>query len=423
MAVPQPLNSPISAQPEWSQAQTLLEILSSLSYRNEDLDSYLQEIAVSVSHLLGLGWSVVTCCDQKNYQILASNISLGTEDNSFSLHGSLSGTVVKTGKVLTVSDTNVNSQHGSAPPGYRAYLGVPLKTPDEKVIGTICSFAKQPQFFSEESVKIVELFAERAAIAIDNYNLYRQQQDFNEALEIEVEKRTAQLREAQAQLIEKEKLAAIGQFASMIVHEIRNPATTITMGLTALKKLNFKPRDLLRLNLALEESQRLQNLLQEILLYAKPQIINSEAIELNKFLTNMLFSLRTMPQAAERQLKLTALETPVTINGDRDKLKQVMINLVRNAFEAVDPGDSVECRLLQDQDSNCCCIQITNGGTPIPANLIPQLTEPFVSHKSGGTGLGLAIVKQIITSHNGTLSISSNADEGTTISFTLPSAN
>ena len=302
-------------------------------------------------------------------------------------------------------------------------MGVPLKTPDGKVIGTICSFSDKPQVFSEESVKIVELFAERAAIAIDNFNLYQRQQDFNQALEIEVEKRTAQLKEAQAQLIENEKLAAIGQFASMIVHEIRNPATTIAMGLTALKKLNFKPRDLLRLDLALEESQRLQSLLQEILLYAKPQIINSEVIELNKFLTNMLFSLRAMPQASQRQLKLISLESPVTVEGDLDKLKQVMINLVRNAFEAVNPGESVVCQLLQDEESNSCCIQIINGGIPIPADLIPKLTEPFVSNKSGGTGLGLAIVKQIVTSHNGALSITSNADEGTTISFTLPQSN
>ena len=149
MAVSQSSNSPISTQSEWSQAQPLLEILSSLSYRNEELDNYLQEIAVSVSHLLGLGWSVVTCCDQKNYQVLASNISAETEeDNSFSLHGTLSGTVVKTGKVLSVSDTDANPQHGSPPPGYRAYLGVPLKTPDGKVIGTICSFSDKPQVFS-----------------------------------------------------------------------------------------------------------------------------------------------------------------------------------------------------------------------------------------------------------------------------------
>jgi len=420
MAVPQSSSSPNPNQSEWSQAQPLLEILSSLSYRNEDLDNYLQKIAASVSHLLGLGWSVVTCCDQKNYQVLASNISLEIEDNSFSLHGSLSGTVVKTGKVLSVSDTQVNPQYGSPPPGYRAYLGVPLKTPDGKVIGTICSFAEQPQVFSEESVKIVKLFAERAAIAIDNFNLYQQQQDFNQALEIEVEKRTAQLQEAQFQLIEQEKLAAIGQFASMIVHEIRNPATTIAMGLTALKKLDFEPRDLLRLDLALEESQRLQSLLQEILLYAKPQVINSEVIELNKFLTNMLFSLRSMPQAAERQLKLTVPESSLSIEGDRDKLKQVMINLVRNAFEAANPGESVICQLVRDENSNSCCIQVINGGEPIPADILPKLTEPFVSNKSGGTGLGLAIVKQIVPSHNGTLSITSNADQGTTISFTLP---
>ena len=89
----------------------------------------------------------------------------------------------------------------------------------------------------------IKLFAEIPAIAIDNYNLYQQQQDFNQALETEVALRTEELKATQAQLIKKEKLAAIGQFASMIIHEIRNPVTTIMMGLKALNKLKLEERD------------------------------------------------------------------------------------------------------------------------------------------------------------------------------------
>lgn len=407
-------------KPTWSQGKILLETLASLSYREQDLDRYLYEITRAASHLINIDWSVVTYCDRQKYQVLASNLEMPSTQNSFNLHGSLTGTVVQTGKSLCVRDTDLDHQYGNSPPGYRSYLGVPLKVPTGKVIGTVCCFSAKPQRFSAEELRITELLAERAAVAIDNYNLYQQQQDFNQALEAEVAKRTAQLKTAQAKLIEKEKLAAIGQFASMIVHEIRNPTTTILMGLTSLQKLNLDQRNQMRLNLALAEGERLKSLLQEILLYAKPQKLKLETIELKQFLTDMSFSLREMPEASQRKLKLFADNSPLIIKGDADKLKQVIINLIKNAFEAIKIGETVTCRLSSDHNANCCCVSVINPGDPIPPEILPKLLEPFVSHKPNGTGLGLAIVKQIITSHGGSLSIESTLETGTKISFTLP---
>lgn len=320
----------------------------------------MTEIAGGVSHLLAIDWSVITCCDRDWAKVMASSIDLGTTEQIVSLHRTLTQTVVNTGQCLCVREILRNRSYGLAPEGYRSYLGIPLSTPGGKTIGTVCCFGKQPREFTAEELKTAELFAERAAIAIDNYNLDRQQQDFNQALEIQVAKRTAELKATQAKLIEQEKLAAIGQFASTIVHEIRNPTTTILMGLNALSKLELSQRDRLRLSLALEE-------------------------------------------------------------GDRDKFKQVMINLVKNACEAVSSGEVVTCSI--SQDSSSVRISVHNGGTPIPPAMLPKLTEPFVSQKSDGTGLGLAIVKQIVTAHQGTLLIQSTAETGTTISFTLPLIN
>lgn len=112
-----------------------------------------------------------------------------------------------------------------------------------------------------------ELFAERAATAIDNYHLYQQQCQFNQILEAEVENRTAQLRAAQAKLVEQERLAAIGEFAAIIVHEIRNPLTTMIMGLKYAKKTLVTEAAQERLSLALSEASRLEKLLSQILLY------------------------------------------------------------------------------------------------------------------------------------------------------------
>jgi signal transduction histidine kinase len=409
----------------WQQKQRTLEVLSSLSYRNRELRKFLQEIAISVSKLITIDWSVVTFCQGDFDKILASSIELDDYDITYSLHGVVTGTVVETGKSLTVDDTKISTEHGAVPEGYRSYLGVPLRTSQGKVIGTICSFHQQPRKYNSEEVAIVELFAERAATAIDNYQLYQQQCKFNEILEAEVAKRTQELKAAQASLVEKERLAAIGEFASGIIHEIRNPFTTMKMGLNYFKKIDKSEPSQMRVSLALEEADRLERLLKEILLYAKPQRLDLQEIDINRFISQMLSSLRIIPAATQRQIEYYPPSTQLKVMGDKDKLKQIIINLVRNACEAVSVGETVKIQLEKiennsKQQKEKVSINICNGGEPISPEVLPKLTQPFYSTKSSGTGLGLAIVKRIVESHNGELQIKSNAEAGTIISVKLP---
>lgn len=404
--------------PLWQQAQPILEVLSSLSYRAGELDGYLHEIACSVSNLLELDWSVVTLCWQDKERVMATSIDLGEGDHIYSLHGSLTNTVVQTGQTLCVEDATNHPEYGSPPEGYVSYLGVPLRTYQGEVLGTICSFCEQPRIFTSEEVRTVELFAERAATAINNYNLYQKQQEFNQFLEAEVAKRTEQLRAAQAQLIEREKLAAIGEFASMIVHEIRNPVTTILMGLNYFKKTRISEQERERVSLALNEAHRLQNLLKEILLYAKPQTLQLEELEVNTLLKEIFSVLAEMPEAQERKLELICSSERLYLQADKDKLKQVFINVVSNACEAVNSGEQVTCKI--EYKNNQVCFSVHNGGTPIPVEILPKLTQPFCSTKPGGTGLGLAIVKRIVEAHGGSLSIGSNEKEGTIVKIAIP---
>ncbi|MCY7274481.1 MAG: GHKL domain-containing protein [Phormidesmis sp. CAN_BIN44] len=218
---------------------------------------------------------------------------------------------------------------------------------------------------------------------------------------------------------DRERLAEIGEFTSLIVHEIRNPLTTIEMGLNHAKKKLSSAADQQRLALALSESQRLKHLLDEILLYAKPQVLKLSTLNLSKFLTELLIDLREMPEAAERSVELTHLPLEIYILADINKLKQVFINLVRNAFEAIDPGEKVSCEIVSSSHSERVCINIHNRGDLIPPEILAQLTTPFCSTKPSGTGLGLAIVKQIVTAHHGELSINSST-AGITVSVQLP---
>jgi signal transduction histidine kinase len=405
----------------WVQAQPILEALSSLSYRTGELEMYLQEITNNISRLMAIDWSVVTLCWDDTEKVLASNVDLGDGEHLYSLHGSLTEAVVRRNQTLVVEDTSTCQGYGKPPVGYQAYVGVPLRVSQGKVIGTLCSFFELPRQFNQDEIRIAELFAERAATAIDNYNLYQSQQKFNEILEIELEKRSVELQMAQEKLIEQERLAAIGEFTSMIVHEIRNPVTTMTMGLQFFQKLHPSGSENERASLAIEESQRLNHLLSEVLLYAKPQILKLVRIDITTLLRSMLPILTEMPEGTDRVLNLVMPEESVEILGDVDKLKQVFINLVRNAYEAIGVGEGVTCSVLPE--SGQVRIRVHNGGMPIPAELLPKLTQPFCSNKSSGSGLGLAIVKRILDAHHAELSIESSVETGTGIQLQFSMAN
>jgi signal transduction histidine kinase len=406
----------------WRQAQQILELLSSLSYQADQLNEYLQQIACGVSQLIGLDWSVVTVCQDGQERVMASSIPLSDGEHVYSLHGLLTETVMKTGCSLTVEDTQRTPEYGMPPEGYFSYLGVPLRTPKGEVIGTICSFHGQPRKFFTEEVHTVELFAERAATAIENFRLYQQQKQFNQRLEAEVVRQTTALKAAQEQLIEQERLAAVGQFAAMIVHEIRNPMTTIRMGLNYFKKTQLAAPAQERLSLSLEEVARLENLLNEILLYAKPQVLQLSELDVNALVESTLPLLREMPEAVDRTIQFVPLQPSACVKGDKDKLKQVLINLVKNACEATAPGEVVTCQVGQDLPTHHIYLQVHNSGLPIPPDLLPKLTQPFCSTKPGGTGLGLAIVQRIVDAHAGKLLIQSDQASGTTIRVMLPIA-
>jgi len=403
----------------WQRERQAMAILSSLSYRTGELNCYLHDIACAVSQLVDVDWTVVTICQEGFENVLASSLDMGDSPRVYTLHGRLINIVMQKRCTVAVKDAITQPEYGKPAPGYRAYLGVPLRTAESEIIGTVCSFHRQPREFTPDEIQIVELFAERAATAIDHYHLYQQQSQFNEALEAEVQKRTEELRVAQVKLVEQERLAAIGEFAAMIVHEIRNPLSTIFMGLKYFKKIVLAPSAQERLVLALDEASRLERLLNEILQYAKPQVLQLVELEINEFIRKLLATIREMPEVQERQIEFMPASTGVKILGDEDKLKQVFINLVGNACEGISAGEVVKWE-VDSADTEQVYIRVHNGGEPIPAAVLPKLTQPFCSTKADGTGLGLAITKRIVNAHGGTLLIQSAPEIGTIVSVKLP---
>jgi len=398
-----------------------LENLATISYRSGDLGTYLKEIVLGVSQLIQADWTIITLCVGEFGQIIASSIDIDWNNSGFSLHRTLANEVVQSGRSLIIRDSRQDIRRNQLSKEYRGYLGVPLRLSNQIVIGTICSFLQKPRSIPEAEIKIVESFAKRTAITIENYQLYQQQLQFNTRLSQEVATCSIDLRQSQEKLIERERLAAIGEFTAMIVHELRNPLTTIEMALKYAQKALSSNADQQRLDLALSESHRLNRLLEEILCYAKPQALQLKRLNICQFLDELIIQMQDLPEAMERSIHYGKAILDGEIMADADKLRQVFLNLFRNAFEAIAPQETVECFLTFDLNSNWVCIRIHNGGEPIPPDLLPKLTTPFCSTKPSGTGLGLATSKRIITEHGGELEITSTS-AGTTINVHLPIA-
>jgi PAS domain S-box-containing protein len=214
------------------------------------------------------------------------------------------------------------------------------------------------------------------------------------------------------------RLAEIGELAAMIVHEVRNPLTTVLMGLKSFADMDLPERAQRRLTFALDESERLQRLLNEILLYAREPSLNLEELSLTDLLKTLHQNFVNQPVVGDRPIQWQGLHTPVAVAGDGDKLIQVFVNLLSNACEATPVGEPITCTLAPD--AQAVTVTVQNPGDPIPPDILPKLTQPFFTTKSSGNGLGLAITRRIVEAHQGTLHIASTAETGTVVTVTLP---
>jgi two-component system NtrC family sensor kinase len=245
-----------------------------------------------------------------------------------------------------------------------------------------------------------------------------------ESLETKVEERTAQVRAMQGQLIQAEKLAAIGKLAAGVAHEINNPLTGILTNSSLMLQdlaLDDPRRD--DLQTIVDETLRCRKVVKGLLDFARQTKPLKQAVNLNQVVEDVLNLVKN--QAAFRNIAFnTGLQTNLpAVMADRDQMRQVVLNIVLNAAEAVPHGGEISVISRIDRASNYVCLSITDTGPGIPEEIRSRLFEPFFTTKTSGTGLGLAIAYGIMERHKGTITVSSALGKGTTISLRLPVNN
>ncbi|MFN2316310.1 MAG: PAS domain-containing sensor histidine kinase, partial [Gemmatimonadales bacterium] len=233
---------------------------------------------------------------------------------------------------------------------------------------------------------------------------------------------TESLRGTLRRLSQREALAAVGEFASSLAHEVRNPLTAIRIDLQRLDE-TLPMESPLRTNLqrALREVQRLDQTVTGALRVARSGNITMHLIDLRVPLDRALEVAKPAFEQRRGNLRPTEIgNDPLTVWGDENALEQVFLNVLLNAAQALDLEG--EAGVTVTVNAGSAQVDIWDTGAGIDPEHVAQVFDPFVSTKSDGTGLGLSVARQIVVAHGGSISIDSAVEAGTTVSVRLPLA-
>lgn len=247
-------------------------------------------------------------------------------------------------------------------------------------------------------------------------------QSFNEMTEQLLVARR-QTEEANRRLVQAEKLASIGRLSATIAHEIRNPLTSVKLNIQKLaesEKLDELEKE--HLAIAQEGIDQIEKFIKELLSFTRASVLQPDYFSMEEILEESLKMLK--PSLAEKKIILEKdfeKELPKAY-VDGDKLRQVFLNVLRNAYEAVNEGGKIEIslRMNREKDRPYFEIRISDNGCGIPEKDWENIFEPFFTTKSSGAGLGLANARRILEQHGGTIKVVKKDGPGSCFLLTVP---
>lgn len=228
----------------------------------------------------------------------------------------------------------------------------------------------------------------------------------------------SQRKQSEMMLKNSEMLSALGQLAAGIAHEIRNPLTSLKGFLQLMMQEETYKREYM--DVMMSEFNRLELIISELLILAKPEVVKYENKQINLILQDVCTLLHT--QAILKNITISTdfeEKLPVVHCIEKD-MKQVFINMVKNSIEAMDDPGSILVVSKFDPDTNQVVVQVIDEGKGMPKDRLTRISEPFYTTKEKGTGLGLMVSHKIISNHKGSISYDSEEGKGTTVEIRLP---
>lgn len=304
-------------------------------------------------------------------------------------------------------------------------LFAPLRLADGRFVGMISIDdpldGRRP---TKESLAPLELFIHQAAVSIENAQLFLQLneaknkvKEYADQLELKVKQRTQELVEAQNRLLKAERLAAIGEVAAMVGHDLRNPLAGIDGAAYYLKTKfgsNMNERAKEMFELIEKDIDHSNNIITDLLEYSREIRLEIEATNLKSVVTEALSLVQVPPniQVAD----LTGSEPKIEVDSER--MTRVFVNIIKNAVDAMPKGGKFTIA-SKEADGNLE-ITFTDTGIGMPKETLDKLWTPLFTTKAKGMGLGLSICKRFVEAHCGNISVKSKEGKGTTFTVIVP---
>ena len=236
----------------------------------------------------------------------------------------------------------------------------------------------------------------------------------------------SRLERSHNQLLVAEKLASVGRLAASVAHEIRNPLTAMKMWLFSIRETVRGNADVARkIGIISEEMSRLESIVRDFLEFSRPQTLDCRPQDVGAVIDQTLELLG--PRFQGEKIKITYAPRPAlpSVTADAAQLKQVLLNLLGNAADAMAGGGEIRITSHAEKDADgrpMVVVRIGDAGPGMPQDIQRRIFEPFFTTKENGTGLGLCIAAQVMARHGGGLVLESSTEKGTTFAIWMPLA-
>jgi signal transduction histidine kinase len=227
-----------------------------------------------------------------------------------------------------------------------------------------------------------------------------------------------ELQEARQKAISAARLAAVGEMSTGLAHELRNPMTSVKLLIQNAVERHGGALNERQAEVVVEELRRMERIIEQLLDFTRPARMAPVRQDLCREIDRALAFAREQAQRAGVDVKFDCGGSPLEVDLDSDRFRQVLVNLFQNALEAMPAGGTIliEAAGAGDQAE----VRVTDTGPGIAEPVLRRLFEPFVTDKARGTGLGLAISKRIIEEHGGTLEGANKLEGGAIFTIRLP---
>jgi len=322
----------------------------------------------------------------------------------------LVGAVVAQGTTQVVSD--LRDDPHLAPLGtfaLNAAAGIPL-TAQGGVVGVLVVLYHDRSLWDEHNLRLLEAVGRQVGVTIENARLYARVTDY-----------AKELARSQEQLVQAEKLAAMGRLTASIAHELNNPLQAIQNCLHLILHRSLDPpKQAQYLRMAQEEVDRLIGTVQRMLDFYRPSSTKQDATDVHEVIEDVLALAAKRFQRGRVCVRRSFAPDLPTLNAIANQLKQVFLNLVINAVEAMPDGGELHVSTGISEDGNWVTISFRDQGVGLSIEAMDHLFEPFYTTKNTGTGLGLSVSYGIIEQHGGTIDVESVEGQGSCFTVKLP---